>query len=88
MPEAQEAGKSQLILGEWVNTKCSQRILNKMIPGKRCPAGSEGGQAACVEERTEPRAREHGQIVEDQALVFGFHSRFPGMRPCEGSDLF
>ena len=39
-----------------LNTKHVQRILNKMIPGNRCLAGSECSRAACVDERTELRA--------------------------------
>ena len=85
-------GNPSFVCGEagWVNTKHVQRILNKMIPGNRCLAGSECSQAACVDERTELRAggedksdKGWSQIVEDQALVFGFCSKFPGRRPGE-----
>lgn len=68
----------------WINTKCVQRILNKMIAGHRCLAGSEGSPAACVGKGTELAASRKRSIVDAQALVFGICPTFPEGRPDEG----
>lgn len=67
-------------MGVWVDSKCIQKILNKVIAGNRCLAGSEGNQA----ERTQLGTSERRQIVEAQALEFGIHPKFPGSRPGRG----
>ena len=67
-----------------MNTKCVQRVLNKLIDGNRCLAGSEGCQAARVAERTELGASGRRQIVEAQALVLGIYPKFLGRRPDGG----